>query len=160
MPEILTLRHFVMTAAQFRPVSCVQYGYKPLQDEVEWDFYFCSFEIFGHKDASSKTSTQRQVLEKPEIYPKQVFLPYPGERLCEIESLHLRVTARLAGRSRRRHSYLRGRPCGRLQRGKGLKINISIFIRIDICIYIHACTTVSSFVSTRVCVCASTCASK
>ena len=79
MPEILTLRHFIMTAAQrqpqFRPVRCVQYGYKPPQDEVEWDFYFFSFEIFGHMDASLEKSTHREVVEKPEIYPKQVFLP-------------------------------------------------------------------------------------
>ena len=48
------------------------------------------------------------------------------------------------GRSRRRHSYLRARPRGRLQRGQDLKINL-------VCFHIHGHMQLYRFTPVRIC---------
>ena len=43
--------------------------------QVESEIYFFSFEFLGHKNGWPKKSIHSNVFEKPEFYPKMVFLP-------------------------------------------------------------------------------------
>jgi hypothetical protein len=65
----------------------VWYGCRPPTAEVEWEIYFFSFELLGHKDASQEKSNHSEDLEKPEIYPKTV-LAYTVEGVPYIRKLY------------------------------------------------------------------------